>query len=342
MRRKPLIPALAVLLAVQLLLGLWLWSGGQSMAPARTQLLTFDPSAVDGIELSDGKGKSVRLSKHGDQWQLPASFGFPAAGSRVKVLLNTLAHLKPGLAVATTTPAASRFHVADKDYKERIRLLAGDRELAVLYLGDAQGPRHSYGRAGHDSTIYPLLFSSYQAEPRLDAWLDKSYLHRAPAKLSAVQLGDLKLTHKGDAWQLTDLAAGEQTDAKAAADLVRRLTLMQFMAVQGKADKAPADKVLLTASLTFSNGKDGKPRTVAYRFMDPGKGGDPVLWVSDRDYLLRVASFDFKPLSEMSRDKLVKSVAVQAPADTSAPSQATGSKTTGTDTQQPPAATTGG
>jgi len=336
MTQQRLIPLLTLLLLAQLAAGLWLWSADRVTLPARGALLSFDHDAVDTVEIRDGDGHDLRLVKTAAGWQLPGDADFPAAGFLVNGLLDRLATLHPGLAVATSDDAAGRFHVADDKYERRIRLLAGDKVLAELYLGDAAGPRRSYARVAGDSTVYPLAFSGFDARAEADAWTDKAYLHRDTDALQSVQLGDLRLVRDGKAWRLADLAADEHMDAKAADQLVQRLARLNFMGVHGRADKVPGGKMLLTATLTLAGDKaagdaDGKPvaggsdagradaapRTVEYRFYDPGKDGDPLLWVSDRDHVVRVASFDFKPLAEMTRDKLLQTP--QARADETAP-----------------------
>jgi hypothetical protein len=301
MKTQRWIPALAVLLAVQLLLGLWLWSPGEQAARARTGLLAFDRQAVDAVEISDGEGRTQHLEKTADGWRLPGHFDFPASAFRVDGLLDSLADLRPGLAVATSAEAAGRFRVAEESFERRIRLLAGGKTLAELYLGDAAGPRRAYGRAAGDTAIYPLALTAFDAGTGAGEWTDKAYLHRDTAELSRVTVGDITLQRDSDAWVLTDLAEGEQTDADAAAELVRGLTQLNFMAVIGPKDNPPGGTSLLDAQLVYADG-----RQVDYHFLDPGQEGDPLLLVSDRDHVLRIGSYAVKPLLEASRKTLLQ------------------------------------
>jgi hypothetical protein len=122
------------------------------------------------------------------------------------------------------------------------------------------------------------------------------------ADITSLRIGDIRLERDGDGWRLADLAEGEVTDQDAAAALVARLAGLNFMAVVGGGKSLPSGKPLLDAELTLSGGV-----TVQYRFVDPGQQGDPLLWVSDRDHVLRIASFTFQPLAAASRAQLLVS-----------------------------------
>jgi hypothetical protein len=256
---------------------------------------------VTEIDLRDGDGGTVRLLRQEGGWRLPDHHGFPAAGFRVDALLDRLAGLRPGLAVATSAEAAVRFRVAADGFERRIRLLAGSGELAVLYLGDAAGPRRTYARAGGDEAIYPIEFTGFEAGTAAGEWTDKGYLDREVAGLMSVTLGELRLQRVGDDWQLADLAEGELPDTGAAGDLVRRLTGLTFMAVQGRKPVVPAGTTRLQVQLRYADGTQ-----VDYRFIDPGQAGDPLLWVSDRDHVLRIASYTVDPLLALQRADLLR------------------------------------
>lgn len=300
-RSDRLIGGLTLLLLVQLWLGWWLASGGEQATPLRAELLGFEVAAVDQIEISDADGRTLLLQHRQDGWQLPGDHGFPAAPFRVAALLQQLAGLRPGLAVATSGEAAKHFRVAGDAFERRIRLLAGGEELAVLYLGDAAGPRRAYGRAAGDVAIYPVEFTAFDAGTAAGEWTDKAYLHRDTGELTAVVLGDLVLQRVGDDWQLAGLGEGEMPGTAAAGELVERLTGLDFMAVHGRKAAVPAGKPLLDAQLRYVDGT-----RVDYRFIDPGQDGDPLLVASDRDHVLRIASYVLKPLLQVRREDLLQ------------------------------------
>lgn len=302
------IPWLAVLLLAQLLIAGLLWRSDQAQAPvAAGPLLSFDRAAVDGIEIDDGD-KRLRLSRSDGSWVLPEAFDFPAGEFRVTALLDNLAELKGGLPLARSSEAAERFRVAADGYERRVRLLAGERTMAELYLGDAAGPRRAYGRAAGDEAIYALPFTAFDADADLDGWTDKTVLHRQVSDIRALRLGDIALGREQGAWQLADLGEGRLTDQDAAAALVARIAGLNFAGVHGRAEELPVGEPLLSAVLTLADGNE-----VEYRFIDPGQQGDPLLWVSDRPHVLRIASYVFAPLKEVSRAQLVKAVAVEVP-----------------------------
>lgn len=308
LKRQYRLSALLLLLVAQLLLAVWLaWPAGDR-GGRDARLLPFDKAAVDAIEIRDGQGKTVRLQRTAAGWRLPGHFDFPVAAFRVRSLLDSLAGLQRGLAVATSAEAARRFHVSADGFERRIRLLKGDAELAVLYLGDAAGPRRAYGRASADAAIYPLAITAFDAGAGAGEWTDKTYLHRDPKALARVRVAGVELVGDAGRWQLADLAGDEQTDSQAAAELVQRLAKLDFMAVSGTRPATPQGDEILRVQLGFADG-----RVVDYRFMDPGQGGDPLLWASDRDHVLRIGSYAVKPLLEMTRAKLLAGSAVTEP-----------------------------
>lgn len=312
-KAENLFPVLVLLLVAQLLLAFWL-AGPADVGEGRdARLLAFDKAAVDAIEIRDAEGKTLLLQHAADGWRLPGHYDFPVAAFRVQSLLDSLSGLRRGLAVATSAEAAKRFHVSEDGFERRIRLLRGETELAVLYLGDAAGPRRAYGRVGGEEVIYPLAITTFDAGSGAGEWTDKSYLHRDARDLEKVGVGGLELYRAGDGWRLADLAEAERMDGKAADELVRRLTQLNFMSVVGMKDAPPKGRPLLHAQLVFADGRE-----VDYRFTDPGRGGDPLLTLSDRDHVLRIGSYAVKPLLQASRDKLLKVVGQKAapPAET--------------------------
>lgn len=300
MNMRRVIPLLAVLLVAQVLLALLLWRGGPEPSATPTALLAFDPAAVDRIEIDDGdKSLALRLTDTG--WVLPGLYDFPAATGAVAGLIGDLAGLRPGLAVAASAGAAQRFRVAEDGYERRIRLLAGDKVLATLYLGDAAGPRRAYGRADGDEAIHALEFTALQAAPDNDAWVDRTVLQQPVADIAALRIGDIRLQRDGAGWRLADLAPGEATDQQAAAALVQRIAGLGFMGVAGRAEPPPAGDTLLTAEVELIDG-----RTLDYRFIDPGRQGDPLLLVSGLDHALRIGSHVFGPIRDTGRAELLQ------------------------------------
>jgi hypothetical protein len=174
------IPALAILLAAQLLLTvgvLWWRNADDGGRPG--ELITFDREAVDRITIDDGDGKSLTLQKSADGWVLPAADGLPADAQKVSETLEKLGASDASWPVATTEAAATRFEVTDEKFQRRIRLANGDSTLIDLYLGTSPGFRKVHARLAGESDIYAITFANYDATTKAQDWLSKSLI--APA-----------------------------------------------------------------------------------------------------------------------------------------------------------------
>ena len=91
---------LAAVLGFQLVLAAVLWLSGtdHSAFKAKEQLLAFDASKVDRIEIGESGGSSFALAKEHGSWAIPSSAGFPADSAKVNGLLAKIAGAQKGLA----------------------------------------------------------------------------------------------------------------------------------------------------------------------------------------------------------------------------------------------------
>lgn len=301
MNRHALMLTLIALLGVQLALTGWVWRE-TAEAPAATVggvLIAAPADAVSEIELDDGK-RRLLLKRNGDGWVLPQAHDFPAGSFQVARLLDAVLNLHPGLPVADSTDAARRFRVAGDAFTRRVILRHEGKVLETLYIGDAAGPRRVYGRLGGQTAVYPLLLDRYALVTDVNAWTDKTWLHRPLGDINGVHLPGIDLRRHGDGWRLADQTAEEQLDTDKVDDLVERIANLDFMAVAGVAAPEPAGEPLLTITLELAG-----DRTMSYRFRDPGQQGDPLLQVSGSPFVLRVAGFMLQPLQEITRDTLL-------------------------------------
>lgn len=225
----PLMRNLTVLLIVQLLLALWLFSSSDTEIETRPLLPQL--STADSLQLSSEDGE-LTLTKQGDNWQL--ANGLPVSQSKLDGLLRDLTALKSGWPVAQSTEAQRRFSVAEEKFEQKLVLKQGDKLLHTLYLGDSPAFRQLYVRTDGDEAIYKAALNRFELSVEESAWLDKQVL-RLPV-VERISQGDNSLSRQGDNWQLSLNGESHTADSAAARELVAKLS---SLSVIKRAEKAP-------------------------------------------------------------------------------------------------------
>jgi hypothetical protein len=305
--KTPVAIGLAVALVAQLLLALLL-GGGTGMAPAATDvsLLTFDPDDVTALEITaaaqaDGEEpRTLRLTRAGGGWTLPALGDFPASDTRVRQLLDSLAGLTRPLPVATTDDAQQRFKVADDAFERRVTLLGDDGELATLITGDSPGFRRLFARAAGEDAIYDLRLSLPELSADSDDWLDRGRLQLDREKVQRISGADWTLLRGEDGWQIEGIE--QSPDADAVGDLLSSLTSLGYSGVLGT--DAKPEYGLETPAATFEVGLEGGGSR-HYRIGALADSDDYVLKLDDDPYFYRLAAFELDGLLELTSEKLL-------------------------------------
>ena len=225
----PLMRNLTVLLIVQLLLALWLFSSIDTEIDTRPLLPQL--SVADSLQLSSKDGE-LTLTKQGDNWQL--SNGLPVSRGKLDSLLRDLTALKSGWPVAQSSEAQRRFSVAEDKFEQKLVLMQGEKVLHTLYLGDSPAFRQLYVRTDGDEAIYKAALNRFELSLEESAWLDKQLL-RLPV-VERIAQGANSLSRQGDNWQLSLNGESHTADSAAARDLVAKLSSLSVMK---RAEKAP-------------------------------------------------------------------------------------------------------
>jgi Domain of unknown function (DUF4340) len=324
------IPALSVLLGVQLALAVALDLRADRLTPARpdTHLVKADLKAVDHLRL-DGPVtpdpaasgvapvQGVELVKRDGQWTLPNHYNAPADTTRIETLLERLGTLRRGLPIATTNEARDRFAVSDKHYERRLVAGSGGKPITTVYLGASSGPHKSDARSADDAAVYAVELASYELPTGADEWLDNAMLgHEAGAPTEIdVALADkpqLALKKAGAGWQADGLPAGRSVSATQADALAAAMAGVKVDAVLGE-QALPAwqqDKPELTLTM-----KDKQGKTVTWTLSKTTKGDFHVLKSSDKPWYLKLETFHARPLLDAAApDKLVVAAAPAAAA----------------------------
>lgn len=304
------------LLAAQLLLAVWAFSGGTDLSVHRPDqpLLAFDPAEVTDIKVAGPEETEVALKRVADGWLLADAWNVPAKDGKITQLLDRLRDLKTGLAVATTSGAKERFEVADDKFERRITLLKGDETIATLYLGTSPGLRKIHARKSDDDVVYSVAFAAYEAPDKADDWLDAGLLHFKQSELEAIELDDLTLTktrpkeseqagvETDNGWTASGLAPGENLDQTKAGDLVRKLAQLDVRKVLGTEAKPDfqQDAPELRLKLRLSAAEP-----VSWTLSKPEQGEDYVLKSSQHPWYFGVAPWTAKPLLELAKQDAI-------------------------------------
>ncbi|WP_166838516.1 DUF4340 domain-containing protein [Rheinheimera pleomorphica] len=225
----PLMRNLTVLLIVQLLLALWLFSSSNNDIVSEPLLPKL--TQADSLVLSSKDGE-LTLTKQGDNWQL--ANGLPVSQGKLDSLLRDLTALKSGWPVAQSSEAQGRFSVADDKFEQKLVLMQGEKVLHTLYLGDSPAFRQLYVRTDGDEAIYKAALNRFELSAEESAWLDKQLL-RLPV-VERIAQGANSLSRQGDNWQLSLNGESHTADSAAARDLVAKLS---SLSVLKRAEKAP-------------------------------------------------------------------------------------------------------
>ena len=306
---------LAVILGAQAALALILWSIGPDYTAFRAKepLLAIDTSKVDKIDISENGANSVSLVKEAGNWVIPSSANFPADAAKVNGLINKLAGLKKGWPIASSGDASRRFKVTSDSFERRIALKGGNVALGEILFGSSPNFKTVSARAGSDSNVYSVAFSTYEAAPRAEDWMDRGALNIAQDKIASISIGDAVLERKDGKFVLSGLGKDQKQDETATYRLVGALSFPVFDAVAGKgtdaAEKVKDPDVTATIKLT-----EAAPIVLKYK-KDPA-GGGYLFTTSASGFLFRASEASAEPIVKAKREALI-----EAPKKAEAPKQ---------------------
>jgi len=295
------------LLVVQLILAAYLHlrGGGFGAVLPDQPLVEFDVAAVDRLVITDGTGAGVELVKQDGGWRLPGHFDFPASGPKVEALVKDLQGLRTRLPVATTPDAFARFKVAPEQFERRIAFNQGDKELALLYLGDSPGFKRLFARDAKAESLFEVAYSAHQAGAKASDWTDKGLLAISPDQITGLDLNGLRLTKEpqGDqeSWRIEGESA--EVDQAKAGELARAAANLSFLEVLGTEAKPEYGLDVPAVRLTLKF-KEGEPREVLIAKL--GEGKDYVLKAAHQPWYFKVGDWTVQGLKDASRETLVK------------------------------------
>lgn len=308
---KKLITAAMLLLLLQIGLSVAVYIGKKDVETGTpdTLFIQFAADAVDSIEITDGEGKKLRLVKENQSWIVPAHFSAPADDNKVQELLDTLAGMKQGFAVATSVEAAKRFKVDAESFENHVLLQAAEQTLADFYVGTSPAFRQVYARRAESNAIVTIPLSGFELESGVDKWLDTSLAMHKDEDLVGLIFDDFTLKKQVDGWQLEGRKDDEPINRQEVDALVARA---RGMVVQDVLDPAAVSDLFASQPLFHFTAVKKDDKQVEYLFAQ-GSGDFYVLKLSDRDLYLKVHTLPVEALRKVTREKLLQPAQSEEP-----------------------------
>lgn len=300
----------AVLLAIQIGLAVALYFGGSEKETVTPDgpLLGVKAEAITGLEISGPEKDRIVVQKSDGGWILPESFGASANGEQVTALLTRLADLKQGLAVATSPAAAKRFKVAEDLFERHVVVKEGDQVVGDFFAGTSPGFRRIHARRADRQEIVAVALSTFELPTATDQWLDKNVLRIKEDEIAEMSFADFTLRKVDKIWQLDGLAEGRETDAKAARDLVDKVTGLTVQAVLKAEEVAPLFSGLPALHYTVTK-KDGGTTTFTFA---KAEGDSYVVKKGGDDHYYKIHTLQVEGLLKATGESLVKNAEVEA------------------------------
>jgi hypothetical protein len=303
---------LTALLAVQIVLASVLLLSGPSDEAYRAEapLLAFETEKVDQIAIDETGGASVTLRKVDGKWIIPGMAEFPADQQRVASLLDTLAGLKKGWPVATSSEAAERFKVSEANHVRQVALKSGEEELGTLLVGTSPTYRQAHIRAAGGNEVYSATIAAHDAGARGEDWMDRTLLNAAQDKIASIAVGDVTLERKDGKFVLSGVGPDETVKHAEIPPIVSAIASPSFDAVEGKGEAALAKLEPADFEVTVKR-TEGEP--IIYKYKKETGGGAYLFASSAQPYVFRVSETAIKPIAEASRARLIEAKAEAKP-----------------------------
>jgi len=306
--RKVIIAASTVLLAQLVLVAfVHLGGSGDMTPPPESPFLHIDSAAISSLEIEDGDGKRLLLEKAEDGWKLPASYGVAADGRQITTILDRLAALRQGFAVARSDEAARRFKVADSIFERHLVLKEKGAVTADFYIGTSPAFRQVHARQAGSKDIVAINLSAYDLSADPDTWLDKTVLQVADKDIAAITLADYSLQkvkvegqEGATTWQLGKGDTGE-LNIKAAEELAEAVSNLSLSSV---IDPQQSGKIAIEKPDFRFTVRTAEDKDLTFSFV---KVDDDSFAVkrSDKELLFKLPKFTVEELQQFTRDKIL-------------------------------------
>jgi hypothetical protein len=266
-------------------------------------ILSFNSKTVDSIHIQ-GDDKRVELTKQEGRWRVSLLNHFQADQDKVEAFLDKLAELKKGWPVATTTAAAKRFKVAEKNFERKIALFRGSENMATLYIGTSPSFQKVHARNRDEESVYAVQFNDYDAGAKPEDWIDKEILKHQASDILRVQLPDFSLSRQDENLFVEGLDENtEETVTEEAERLLRKIAGLGIRTVLGgeATFESNQEQPVFKYTLVLSSGDSEE-----YVFSKPKDAGHYILKTSYREEYFEVDDWIVDGIKEIDRSKLVR------------------------------------
>lgn len=207
MRRFIFAASVLLLLQIGLVVVFQLNRAKTESALPHTLFLSITPDKVTSLTIAGTEGQQLVLQKTDYGWALPNSYNSVADNNRVMELLEKLATVKQGLAVATSPEAAQRFKTATDSFERHLVIYEDEKAVGDFYLGTSAGFRYSHVRIAGQDNITTIPVSNFEVETEAEKWLDKNQVKHEKDKIKEITLGDIFLKKENNTWSLSGVAS---------------------------------------------------------------------------------------------------------------------------------------
>jgi hypothetical protein len=266
------------------------------------RILSLADGSYDKITVAEGEKQAV-LALQDKRWVLPGSGNFPAAESKVNTFVSTLTSLTKSYPRGRTKIAAKQLKVAPDGFERKIVFQKGDQPAVTVYLGTSPSFRKVHLRVEQQDAIYAVSFNAFDAPAKDSDWFDPNILQVKRDDIERVEYKGYVLEKKDDAFVVSGVKEGEETDAGEANALITRLAGLGYMEQLGTEAKDeynlkdPAVEYLLHT-------KDG--RDLMFTAGQPAEKDYYVAKCSAYPYYFKVAKTVVDPIKDAALNKLVR------------------------------------
>lgn len=304
MRRWSILLGFCLALQVALAIGVNRAQTDYSTFKPMETMLSIEAQAIDEIRIEKEDQRQVELTKQKGKWRVLQLNNFPADQDKIEDFLKTLAALKKGWPVATTTAAQKRFKVAENSFERRITLSYAGRNIDTLYIGSSPSFRKVHARSKGDDAVYAVKFNDYEAGAKPEDWIDKGILKHQASEIKSVQIADFILSRLGENLVVEGIdKRTEETVAEEAERLVKKIANLRIRNVLGTTVKPDynQDRPILSYTIVLSSGDSEK-----YVFSKPQDADYYVLKPSHREEYFKVDAWSVDEIKKIGRSKLVR------------------------------------
>ena len=303
-RRNLVLLALAAVQVV-LVVVVFLPRGGTVAGDVTSLLGLGSAREIAGLQISDGAGGDITLTRAGEGWVLANVDGYPANQSTVDALLETLAAANTRRLIATTVDSHRRLRVHQDDFERRVIVTSGGEEIALL-VGTASGSQAAHVRRTDQNVVYVVDgLVSWQLSTDALTWVDPVYSRVPETDLRSVTItnahGAVELTRGEDGvWQMAGANPGA-VDADVVTGLISAVATVRMSRPLGAGTDAEYATTSAVAEVTLNTGGAQPTVTTLSVIARPADDTRYVLKSSASPFYVEVSSFTVERVLDASR-----------------------------------------